>query len=31
MVVHTVTNQSPVKTFIVRLLEKGKPVTVRVP
>lgn len=31
MVVHTVTNQSPVKTFVVRLLEKGKPVTVRVP
>jgi len=31
MQVHTVENQSPVKLLVMRIVEKGKPATVRIP
>jgi quercetin dioxygenase-like cupin family protein len=31
MQVHTAANQSPVKLLVVRIVEKGKPATVRIP
>jgi len=31
MQVHTVENQSPVKLLVMRIIEKGKPATVRIP
>jgi uncharacterized cupin superfamily protein len=31
MQVHTVENQSPVKLLVIRIAEKGKPATVRIP